>query len=80
MSIFGGDAAIHFACGRIAWDDRRGLPVNLLGVGFGVQTEIHFAIGLVGTVTQEASIGKNGPDVAAELDRRSLTRSDPQEG
>ena len=69
VGIARGDAPDEFALRRIAGDDGEVIVELRLRAGFEVEAEAGLALGLVRAVALEAGVGKDGPDVAVELDR-----------
>ena len=52
-----------------------------IGAAFHIEAQFRFAIGCVGAVASETSVGKNRPDITIELDRGSGARqNDAKEG
>ncbi len=65
-----GDAADQFALGGLAGDDGESAGLGgLEGVGLEVEAELGLALALVRAVAGEAVLGKDGADVAVEINR-----------
>ena len=66
--ISGCDATKDFAASNFAWSDDKHFTGFAECARFGVQTQLSFARIFVGAVTGVAFVGKNGTNIAIELD------------